>query len=327
MDPRVHYHPDVGTRAGILWLFVAMALLALSGPLVRWLSLHGPEAGIVGREAISFCNVLFVGNTAAGILVLTLRGPRRVASGLSVTLRARPWSMIASIALAALIPALLFTALEHTTVTSVILLGRIEPLLFAVLGVAFLGGSIRKTQWLGYGVTVAGLIALVLFQGMGSFGKGETLVLGAAVATAVSGLVGKRALEACDLHAFVFARNLGSAVAFFAIAVWYYGFEHFADAFRGDLWIAMLAYALIAIVAAQLAWFRALGSVTPESIANWSFVSPVLGVTYAWILLGERPAIATVTAGAIVLVGVVIASRGGREPARTPEESLACSGR
>jgi len=65
-------------RRAQLFLILALALFGLTAPLIRWLVLHGGSLSGAESIAISFCNVLFVGNLCAGLVFAAWFGPRRV---------------------------------------------------------------------------------------------------------------------------------------------------------------------------------------------------------------------------------------------------------
>ena len=64
-------------RSAQLFLVLALALFGLSVPLIRWLVLHGGSLSGAESAAISFCNVLFIGNLCAGLVFAAWFGPRR----------------------------------------------------------------------------------------------------------------------------------------------------------------------------------------------------------------------------------------------------------
>ena len=55
-------------------LVLALTLFALSTPVLRWLIMNGGALGLKSPGAISFCNVLFVGNLCAGLSVAAIFG-------------------------------------------------------------------------------------------------------------------------------------------------------------------------------------------------------------------------------------------------------------
>ena len=53
-------------------MLAAIILAALATPVVKWLVVHGGKVGISNPDAISFCNILFIGNFLSGIVVVLL---------------------------------------------------------------------------------------------------------------------------------------------------------------------------------------------------------------------------------------------------------------
>lgn len=118
---------------------VAILLFGSAGAVTRRLSTLGALQLIDGRNPLSFCNVLFVGNLCA-LLVL---GGIYARPTLLPMLRQLTWRdygalMTVAVLAGAIAPALFFMALEQTDVNNVILIGRIEPPLALALGLLFL---------------------------------------------------------------------------------------------------------------------------------------------------------------------------------------------
>ncbi len=63
---------EVSLRYGNLILTIILA--ALATPIVKWLVMHGGKLGLSNPNAISFCNLLFVGNLCSGVVVLIYYG-------------------------------------------------------------------------------------------------------------------------------------------------------------------------------------------------------------------------------------------------------------
>ena len=307
-------------------LLLAVALLAAASPVLKWLRLNQPLG--VEADEVNFCNVLFVGNLAAGLVALFTFGPRRVRADLTGCAR-RSWGLLAVNALFALaIPVLLFTALETTTITNLVLLGRFESVVYALLSAVVLGRPIARMAGVGYGVIVIGILGLVLVQADWALMRGEVLVLAAALLQGTAAMVSKHTLERVPLGAFVFFRNLVSAVVFFVVGAWHFGLEHFADAFGPELWLMMTVYAALITVGGQLAWYRSIATLPASVVANGSMVSPALGIGLAFLLLGEVPSGVQWAGAAIVLGGMVLTRLGARQPDEVPlgmERSLAGS--
>lgn len=339
-EPRISGHGPVATpKEGIGWLvayptafpgrrsvrpelvlLVGVALLATSSALIKWLIAHG--GALAGSGAISFCNVLFVGNLCGGLLAAAFFGPRRLrADARRLDLRGG-LDLAIGAGFAVAIPWLLFTALRETTVTNLVLLGRFESVAIAVLAAAL--GSVRLTgrQWAGNAIIVAGVTTVVLIEGRFGVMHGDWLVVGAAVLQAVAGRFARRAIERSGLALFVVTRNAVSAVVFFAIAWSLYGPDHFMDAFGPGLWLVMSGYALVVVVGGQLAWYRGLEALPAPRVANLSLTSPLFGLLAAFVLVGERPGAAQLAGGAVIALGMLLAARGGRRDLPTTPQGL-----
>ncbi|MEM7305454.1 MAG: DMT family transporter [Planctomycetota bacterium] len=300
-----------------LLLLLAVALLAAAAPVLKWLQMNQPLG--VGANEINFCNVLFVGNAAAGLVALVTFRPSRIFSELRVC-PSLGWRRLAVSALFAVaIPVLLFLALENTSVTNVVLLGRFESVVYALLSAFVMKQAVPAMPRIGYAVIVVGILGLVLFQSDWALMRGELFVLGAAVLQGVAAIVSKRTLEHISLGGFVFFRNLISAVLFFAVGAFHYGLEHFADAFGPELWLMMTVYAAVVTVGGQLAWYRSIDTLPARDVANGSMLSPVLGILFAYLLLHEVPSSVQWAGAAIVFAGMVLTRLGGSQP---PKPSL-----
>lgn len=307
---------------------ISRALQALATPVVALLVVTADGLSGEVEDAISFCNVLFVGNLCASFLVLSIFGPRKVGNGLR-SLSSNTWLMLLVFAsLAALLSALIFVALETIMVTNAVLLARLGPVLFVIGSAVFIGQAISRPEWLGFGLIGLGVLAVV-FTGSGfQVSKGDLLILASAVVYAVTTMMSKLLLPKTGLHTLVFARNFFSAIVFFIIASVLYGFDHFMHAFYGPLWGIMLVYALVIIVIGQAAWYRGISQLTPASVARWTVMTPVLAVGYAYLINGERPSTMQLLALAIIMLGILVSNIGKFSPAGTSdnaESSVAAS--
>jgi len=304
----------------LAYLCSALVLLASSSAVVKWLVQNGTNLGLSRPDAISFCNVLFVGNACAGLVVLARVGPRPLLAEWRQTTRRVRGLMLANSLFSVFAASLFFQALEQTSVANLVLLGRIEPPMYALLSVLFLGAKITKAQWAGQGLIVVGVLVLVLVQGMGQFNRGDLQVMIAACLVAVSGCLGKRLLEGAGVSLFICVRTFCSALIFFSIAVYLFGFHHFKDAFGAELWGMMLIYALLIVVTGQFCWFRALSQLPAATIANWSMLSPIVGIGMGYLLLAEAPSGTQWVAGLIILAGMAVSQIRARES--RPESGL-----
>lgn len=308
----------------MLLVWLAVVIFAAANSIVRVLSNLGAAHPIDGRNAVTFCNILFAGNiTACAILGATFRRDWTRANVARLT--RGDWVAMCALALlsSALAPALIFQALEATTVTNVVLVGRIEPPLLLALAAALTGERVGRFTVAGALVTFAGVALIVALKAheMGvMIGPGEAYAALGAVTLAVSTLISKRRLVRIPLGIFTVFRTGVGAVVFFVIAASLYGPMHFADVAEPYLWKWMLVYGGVVVVAGQLAWFHGLARCTTTQVSMATSFSPVAGVGFAFLLLGERPDGATVVGGAVIVLGIVVSQLGGKR-AEGPERA------
>ena len=180
------------SKKTILFIVLAVMLLSLSGPAVKWLIANAPLVGIDDVSAISYCNTLFVGNFAAGLLVLVYFGaPTIFRDWRAVSRKGKGYLLIASV-LAIAYPAMIFTALGTTSVTNVVLVSRFEGLFVLLASYLVNKEKIARNQWLGNIIIAAGVAVVVLQQGMGRISVGDLYVLGAGLVHAAAVLHSKR---------------------------------------------------------------------------------------------------------------------------------------
>lgn len=199
--------------SGRLYLMIAIVIFGAANAVTRKLTDLGASNLIDGRNPISFCNVLFVGNVCALILLFLIYQKQWRKPVLNQISR-RQWLTLTVIAVlsSAVVPTLIFTALSITSVNNVILIGQIDTPLVLALSVLFLGE--RVNGWVVAGAIVAfvGVALTVLIQpvgeqtmtmGMGfQIGLGELLTLLAAIFKAISNLISKISLQHTPLGIF-----------------------------------------------------------------------------------------------------------------------------
>lgn len=299
------------------------ALSAARPALISLLITSGAQLSGGVAHPISFCNVLFVGNFCAALLVASWFGIGKIVADFSKLKSRVQIGLIINGCLATLLSALIFMGLQETTVTNAVLLGRIGPVLFAVAGTVVLGKKIARLEWLGYALITGGVLAIALKTSQYQANRGDVLILLSSLVFAVSSLINQLMIaKAATLPVIVFSRNFLSAIVFFALALRFFGPGHFADAFSAQLWILMAIYSLIVIVAAQFLWYASLQSLDSRAVGRLTVLSPVFGVLYAFLLNGERPSAIQVSTLVLVIVGVLIASVGKKQVASTEKEMM-----
>lgn len=291
----------------------AYLLFSLSAPLTRWLMERGEST-----DAVSFCNLLTVGNTAAAVLAIGIYGPITTLRPLRHLTPRSGLSLFATVLLSVAAPATFFFALASTSVANVILISRAGPVFFALIGTIALRKPVTRNQWIGYGFILTAIALAVLGSSDAMICWGDALALMAALGAAMASILGRPALDHMGLGPFVFARNALAAAAFAGIAVYFFGVGHFADLLDPSIVAGVAVYGVLVVGLAQLLWFHAIVHAPPATVGGWSFLSPLSAITLSIVLLGQRPHPAQWASLGLVMIGMFIASRRRHDAAPNP---------
>lgn len=301
---------------GIAFVWASVLLFGASNAIVQLLTRLGAEHPVDGRNAISFCNVLFVGNLCA-LIVLSLIYHREWSRENLRNIKLGDWTALTVLAVlsGAVVPALAFLAIENTTVTNVVLLGRVEPAVFLVLAVLVLGERATLWSFAGAAIAMLGAVTTFVLEAGGlsiEFGKGEWQVVTASVIAAIASIISKAWLKRVPTGIFAVFRTGFGTVFFFFAAIYLFGPLHFRDAFTPLLWQWMLVYGGIIVAIGQYGWAVGLKRSEGQDVALATSFSPIGGVLFAFVLLGERPTLPVVAGVSVILVGIAVAQLGNR---------------
>ncbi|BAZ10455.1 hypothetical protein NIES4071_22710 [Calothrix sp. NIES-4071] len=308
---------------GQLYLWFAVLIFGAANSVTRKLTEIGAQRFVDGRNPISFCNVLFVGNLCALGVLIIIYGRSFKKSRLQQFSR-NQWLSLTVVAIlgSAVAPGLIFQALAITNVNSVVLVGRLEPPLILALSIWLLRERVNSWEIIGALVSFIGVILTIslpsTIQGMGemknyfNFGTGEILTAIAAVALAISTIVGKAKLSQIPLGIYSIFRTALGTVIFFFIALIFYGKHHFMDVLSPFLWKWMLVYGPVIVVVGQSFWVAGLRASSVSQVSLVSSFTPIVGVIAAYFILWEAPTLAQYIGGAVILVGVVISHIGNQ---------------
>ncbi|NKB87628.1 MAG: EamA family transporter [Acidobacteria bacterium] len=312
-------------------LWIAILILGSASAVVRKISELGALDAVAGMNPIQFCNVLFAGNLVAFIVLFGARRKEWTRTNVAA-ITGREWIALVAVSVlaVALAPALIFTALERTSVTSVVLLGRIEIPIVLALGALVLGESLSALSVAGAAIALGGVAASLLLAPMMDgfmFGSGEIYALLGAACLGAATILAKAELGAVPLGIFAAFRTLVGTVLFAVWVLIFFGPHHFADVLSPTLWRWMLLYGAVVVAGGQMLWYSGLRSTTTLQVTLASSLSPVIGVAAAYLVLGEVPMRAQFIGGAIILAGIalgILASlRKGEQPAGAPCMSTA----
>ena len=208
-----------------------------------------------------------------------------------------------------LAPWLFFVAIETTMVTNVVLVSQIEPPILLFLAWLVFKDSISKWSFIGSILSLVGVGLIAFLQPQSEellIGKGEISAALAAMTYAVSTILAKLYLKNVPIGIFSVFRSAVGTIAFFIIAAYLYGHEHFIDIGSPFLWKWMLIYGGLIIVTGQLAWDSGVRSSTSTDVSLATSFAPVAGVLAAFLILGEQPTQAHYIGGGVLMLGIAI---------------------
>jgi drug/metabolite transporter (DMT)-like permease len=315
-------HRIIPKIPGQIYLWLAILIFGGSSAVTRKLTEIGAQHLIDGRNPISLCNVLFVGNLCALIVLIGIYWPQWNKTTLKQLSR-KDWLSLTIVAIlsGAIAPGLFFQALAVTNVNNVVLVGRLEPPLTLALSVWLLKDRVNFWQVVGAIAAFIGVTLTIILQpkaeammNVGGFhvGLGEILAVVGAVALAVSTIIGKQHLSKIPLGIYSIFRTALGTVIFFFIALTLYGREHFMDAFSPFLWQWMLIYGVVIVVLGQSFWIQGLKACTVSVASLVGSFTPIVAIIAAYLILKEAPTLAQYVGGSLILAGIFLSQLGIR---------------
>ncbi|MEP3232974.1 MAG: DMT family transporter [Hyphomicrobiales bacterium] len=304
----------VSKGKGLIFVWIAIFIFASANSIVLLLFDVGAANPIHGRNPVSFCNVLFAGNIVACVTMYIFYRKQWTKEALAKLTSGDWWSLIIlAIITGALVPSLMFLALTNSSVTNTILVGRIEPIFLIILSMVVLKEKADVWPTIGAAIAFLGVAFTFYLESGGtgfSFGKGEMQAAGAAVLTAISTIVAKVRLKNIPLGIFTVIRTGLGAIIFLGVTIYLLGLEHFIDLGSPLLWQLMLIYGAVIVVGGQYFWFVGIKSANTGDVSVASSFTPIAGVAFAFLLLGEEPSNAVLIGGGVIVLGILVGQIG-----------------
>ncbi|MDA3857367.1 MAG: DMT family transporter [Roseovarius sp.] len=309
--------------ASLAW--VAVMIFASSNSIVSLLAEIGSENKVMGRNVITYCNLLFVGSLMSMVPMIFMFWRDWTFENLRA-LTGKHWVILTLSAFlsSALTPGLFFYALEHTTVTNVVLMGRIEPPLFLLATFLLLREEFEPWSFVAGLVALFGAVVMIALKGGDSsfvLGKGEIGALLATLSYIASTLVARTGLRGIPLGIFSIYRTAVGTTFYFFLAIYLFGRQHFQDVFNPLVWQWVWIYALIVVIGGQFTWALALKYARSGDVSLATSFSPLAAILIAMVMLSEDPGPGLIPGGAIILLAVGIGQYGRIRRTRAKEHA------
>ncbi|SLN23596.1 EamA-like transporter family protein [Roseovarius albus] len=308
--------PKATAWFGVTLAWVAVLIYASSNSIITLLTDIGRQNPVHGRNAITFCNLLFLGSLISLIPMVfffwrdwTMENLRRLSK--------TDWMFLTTSAVlsSALTPGLFFFALEYTTVTNVVLIGRIDPPLFLLAAAFFLKEELDLWALAGGLIALVGAVLIIALKDGGasfSLGKGEVAAVLATLSFIASTLVTRIGLQGVPLGIFSIFRTVLGTIVYFTWAMYLFGPHHFQDLFAPVVLKWIWVYAIIVIIIGQFAWNLGLKHASAGDVALATSFSPLAAICIAMLLLGEDPGPGLIPGALVILAGIGVAQYGRR---------------
>ncbi len=214
------------------------------------------------------------------------------------------------------------SSLDYTSVAASVVLVCTQPVFVAILAYLFFGERTSPLSFSGILVALAGTAVISSGDSVGSATFfGNALAVIGAITVAVYVLIG-RSLRTTGVGVLPYsivvyasaAASLAPAALYTDAPLWGYSNETWFWLFAVTLGPQLLGHTV-------LNW--ALRYVEASIISGTILAEPVVSATLAWLVLAEKPGLATALGGAVVLFGLFLLLRGyGRKTEGPPAELL-----
>jgi len=211
------------------------------------------------------------------------------------------------------------TGIARTSASQAAILIATIPIFVAVLNVFTLREPMAVRQWAGVALSFAGIVALVCFGGQSSAGSvgGDLLVLAASLAAAVYSIMARSLLLERSALSVTAYQNLFGAAFMLPLALVEAALvgvrRPTADAVGGVLFLTVMCS-----VVAYLLLNYAFRFIEASRLSVFINLTPIVGVGFAFLVLGERFTGAQAAAAVVVVLGVWLTNTGSRAAARSP---------
>ena len=217
------------------------------------------------------------------------------------------------------------SSLDYTSVAASVVLVCTQPVFVAILAYLVFGERTSSLSFFGILVALAGTVVIASDGSVGSATFfGNALAVIGAVAVAVYVLIG-RSLRTTGVGVLPYsivvyasaATTLVPAALYGGVPLWGYS---------GETWFWLWAVTLGPQILGHTVLNWALRYVEASLISGTILAEPVVSALLAWLILSERPGLATLLGGAVVLAGLFLLLRGYRashEKSKLPAEPVA----
>ncbi len=209
--------------------------------------------------------------------------------------------------------AFIYAGLAHTTAARMVVLLYLAPC-FTALGLAWLvpGEHLAARQWIGIGIAFAGT-AFAFADGFAAPGAptltGDAMAIAAAVFWAATTVLIRASRLARASATKTLAYQLAVSAVLLAIVSAALR-ESWSIAPAPMAWASLAFQSVVVAFASYLAWFWLLTRYLASRLSVFSFATPLFGVAFAHLVLGETISARFAVAALLVAAGIALVNAG-----------------
>jgi len=200
----------------------------------------------------------------------------------------------------------IFVGVDHTTVSRMVVFLYTAPC-FTVLGLHYFvpGERMGLRQWAGVLLAFAGLVLAFIDKASGGSLLGDVFgVLAALFWAATTVLIRATALAKVTATKVLLYQLVVSAAIMFPLS-WLVGERGIGVLSAPTLWAMAYQIVVVAFIS-YLAWFWLLTRYLAGRLLVFSFLTPLFGVIFGMLLMGDQPSLHFFIAAAMVVAGIVL---------------------
>ena len=203
------------------------------------------------------------------------------------------------------------SSLDYTSVAASVVLVCTQPVFVVILAYLVFGERTSPLSFFGIMISLGGTVVIASDVSVGSATFfGNTLALLGAIAAAVYVLIG-RSLRTTGVGVLPYSIVVyASASATLVPAALYQGVSLWG--YSGETWFWMWIVTLGPQILGHTVFNWALRYVEASIVSGTILAEPVVSALLAWLILSEKPGLATLLGGAIILLGLFLLLRGYR---------------
>ena len=281
------------------------SLPALVAQLIWGLNVSTMKIAISDLDA---CLIGMVRNFVAGLILMAVLA--RVEGRVGLEARHWPRMVVVAVLGMGLNTILWQSGLERSTATNAALISSVSPIFALTMAVAIGQEILMVRRVIGMLLALVGVVLVIQTDGFAftsSSTIGNLLLLGCAGTWAAYNVIGVPLLRYYSpLKVTAWSMLLGSAAMVLASP---FSVKNWSVAHASPIAWFGVAYAVVfGTIIAQTLWTRALHTLGASNTMIYSYLSPVLAVAFAALLLAERVTVFQAAGAVFVLTGVTLSN-------------------